>query len=71
MSHRFSEGEKVLIYHLGDGKEYAAIICGIEVDLGINPATIWIVEPCTNAAKKHFCKEYSHFTVPESCLKEL
>ena len=69
MSHTYNEGDSVIIHSLGEShsdKEYRAIIRGISVDYGVNPATIWICELLDNPDPD---SPYTHCTMPEACLR--
>jgi hypothetical protein len=67
--HRFLEGDRVIIHSLGPlhgDQEYEAVVHGVSVDYGDNPATIYIVE--TNGSLDQDYK-YSCCTFPQSCMR--
>jgi hypothetical protein len=69
VSYTFNEGDSVVIHSLGNlhlDKEYRAIIRGISVDYGVNPATIWIVELLDKPDPDY---AFGHCTMPEACLR--
>jgi hypothetical protein len=69
--HKFAAGDRVVIHSLGQSsidqeQEYNATVCGISVDYGDNPATIYIVH--TDAVLDQDYK-YPCCTIPQSCLR--
>jgi hypothetical protein len=68
-NHFFAEGDNVIVHSLGNmhiGKEYQAVVRGVSVDYGINPATIYILEVVDKIDPDY---PYSHYTMPEACLR--
>ena len=65
-NHFFAEGDNVIVHSIGDGKEYRAIVRGVSIDYGINPATIYILEAGDKIDPDY---PYSHYTMPEACLR--
>ncbi len=65
-NHYFADGDNVIVHKIGDGKEYRAIVRGVSIDYGINPATIYILETVDKIDSDY---PYSHCTMPEACLR--
>jgi hypothetical protein len=69
---KYKQNDAVEIHSLGSlygDKTFPGRICGIAVNAGDSPATIWIVE-CPELASKQFCA-FTHLTMPQACLRPL
>ena len=62
----FTQNDVVEIHSLGSSENtFEGRICGLSIDWGDSPATIWIVE-CPELGKN---VGFSHMTFPQSCLR--
>lgn len=69
MQYNFEQNEEVLVHSLGIlrlDKTYRAKVCGISVDHGNNPATIYIIEIIDPIDSDY---KFSHCSMPAACLK--
>ena len=63
---KFKQDDVVLVHSLDDsGKTYEAVVCGVAVNYGESPATIYILR-AVDPIDEHY--EYSHYTMPAACI---
>jgi len=66
-SKRYKNNEKVIVYGLGDGKEYKAVIKGIhDVDAGV---IFYIIQPIDSIPNPSIESGYECMSIIESCIK--